>query len=464
MAAPFSVSYDSGVRIPMRDGVHLVADLYRPAAPGRYPVILQRTPYGRVMPSSFALRAAGQGYAVLIQDCRGRWDSEGSFHAFPNEQRDGFDTCEWICAQPWSTGRIGMFGASYVGLTQWQAALAGAPGLQAIVPNVTAADYHEGWTYQGGAFELSFNKSWMMTFLATDTARRLADADPAMQSKLETIWDRCDQMEADFDIMPLTGDPLLAEIAPYYDEWLAHPDHGPFWDALKIDGKYGQLDLPVMHCGGWYDIFLGGTLATFQGMRSGAKTERARSQQRLLIGPWDHMTIGNQTPVGTYDPGMRSWHGAIDFDGMHLRFYDRHLRDIENGVDTEAPVQIFVMGENRWRSEDEWPLARIGFVRFYLHSDGSANTLHGDGTLSRDEPTAAERPDHFVYDPLNPVPTAGGGLCCNEVHTNGGVQDQRVVEARPDVLCYTTPPLEERHRNHRSSHGHAVRIDHGCGY
>ena len=243
----------------------------------------------------------------------------------------GYDTCAWICEQPWSNGRIGTFGGSYVGLTQWQAALARAPGLQAMVPNVTAADYHEGWCYQGGAFELSFIKSWTLTWLATDTARRLAASDPAYQAKLETLWDRCDNMEADFDIMPLAGDPLLAELAPYYDDWLAHPDHGPFWDQYKIDGNYGRLDQAVLHAGGWYDVFLGGTIQNYMGMRAGAKTEAARKAQRLLIGPWDHMTITNQTPVGEYDPGVRSWYGTIDFDGIHLRFYDRYLRDLDNG-------------------------------------------------------------------------------------------------------------------------------------
>jgi putative CocE/NonD family hydrolase len=249
-------------------------------------------------------------------------------------------------------------------------------------------------------------------------------------------------MEADFDIMPLAGDPLLAELAPYYDEWLAHPDHGPFWDQYKVDGNYGRLDQAVLHAGGWYDVFLGGTIQNYMGMRAGAKTEAARKAQRLLIGPWDHMTIATQTPVGEYDPGVRSWYGTIDFDGIQLRFYDRYLRDMDNGLDEEPPVRIFVMGENRWRLENEWPLARTAFTDFYLHSDGSANTLNGDGVLSREEPSAGSRPDHFIYDPLNPVPNMGGGLCCNEAKTNGGQYDQRSVEARPDVLCYTSAPLE----------------------
>jgi putative CocE/NonD family hydrolase len=441
--AQYSVSLDRGVPIPMRDGTILYADIFKPAAPGKYPVILVRTAYDRKGVATFAARAAGAGYALVSQDIRGRYESEGAFHAFPHEVQDGYDTCAWICEQPWSTGRIGMFGGSYVGLTQWQAALGGAPGLQAIVPNITAADYHEGWSYHGGAFELSFNKSWALTWLATDTARRLAETDPSFQAKLETLWDRCDAMEADFDIMPLAGDPLLAELAPYYDEWLAHPDHGPFWDKLKADGKYDTLDLAALHAGGWYDVFLGGTLRNFVGMRAGAKTETARKAQRLLIGPWDHMTIVTESPVGTYDPGVRSWYATIDFDAIHLRFYDRYLRDLDNGVDDEPPVQIFVMGDNRWRLENEWPLARTEYTRYYLHSDGNANTLNGDGVLSREEPPAGSRPDHFIYDPLNPVPNIGGNLCCNEAKTNGGQFDQRDVETRRDVLCYSTGPLEK---------------------
>jgi putative CocE/NonD family hydrolase len=438
----YSVSVDRGVAIPMRDGTKLFADVYKPGAPGRYPVILTRTAYDKSTAAGFGLRAAGEGYVLVSQDIRGRWSSEGRFHAFPNEQNDGYDTCAWICEQPWSNGRIGTFGGSYVGLTQWQAALAGAPGLQAMVPNITAADYHEGWCYQGGAFELSFIKSWTLTWLTTDTARRLAESDPSYQARLETLWDRCDTMEADFDIMPLAGDPLLAELAPYYDEWLAHPDHSPFWDQFKVDGNYGKLDQAVLHSGGWYDVFLGGTLRNFIGMREGAKTDAARTAQRLLIGPWDHMSIITQTPVGEYDPGVRSWYATIDYDGIMLRFYDRYLRDLDNGVEDEPPVRIFVMGDNRWRLEHEWPLARTEYVDYFLRSEGNANMLHGDGVLSREEPGAGERADHFIYDPLNPVPNLGGGLCCNEAKTNGGQFDQRTVEVRPDVLCYTTGPLE----------------------
>ena len=247
---------------------------------------------------------------LVSQDMRGRYESEGIFPRLPERgATTGTTPAPGSARNRGRTAGSACSARSYVGLTQWQAALAGAPGLQAIVPNVTAADYHEGWSYQGGAFELSFNKSWTLTWLATDTARRLAATDPAFKAKLETLWDRCDAMEADFDIMPLAGDPLLAELAPYYDEWLAHPDHGPFWDQSRSMAITAELDLAVLHAGGWYDVFLGGTIAELLGMRAGAKPNAARKAQRLLIGPWDHMTIATQTPVGDYDPGVRSWHG-----------------------------------------------------------------------------------------------------------------------------------------------------------
>ena len=442
-----TLSIDYNVATPMRDGTVLYGDLYRPSGGTGLPVILQRSPYDKAVGAVFAMRAARAGYAVFLQDSRGRWQSEGEFHAFKHEQEDGFDTCAWICEQPWSNGRIGMFGASYVGATQWQAALAGAPGLQAIVPNVTAADYHEGWCYQGGAFELSFLKSWTLTWLASNVASRRADAAgaaPTERHKLEALYDRIDAMDADFDILPLAGDPLLAELAPFYDEWLAHPDHGPFWDRIKVAGRYGELEVASLNCGGWYDVFLGGTIENYLGMRAGAKTDAAQRNTGLFIGPWEHMTILTNAKIGEYDPGVRSWHGVADFDGLHLSWYDRHLRDMDNGVGDGAPVTIFVMGEDRWRTEAEWPLARTDYQDWFLGSGGRANTLHGDGVLSRTGPGSdGATADSYVYNPLDPVPTVGGGLCCNLQWTQAGGFDQRAVESRPDVLCYTSEPLPE---------------------
>lgn len=444
MPRSYSVTLDRDVPISLPDGTILYADVYRPAGTGRFPVLLQRTPYNKEGPAPFALRAAGAGYVVIVQDCRGRWKSEGEFHAFVNEARDGYDTCAWIVDQPWSNGRIGMWGGSYIGATQWQAARAQAPGLQAMVPNVTAADYHEGWCYQGGAFELQFLLSWTLTYLGTDTmARRLA-ADPAYADRQQELFNRIDGMDGQFDRMPLTGDSLLGDIAPYYDEWLSHPTNGAFWDNMRVDTQYGKFDIATLHAGAWHDIFLGGTLTNYTGMRAGAKSERARNAQHLLVGPWEHMTLITTAPVGQYDPGIRSSYGLIDFDGIHLRWYDRHLRDLDNGLDAEDPVTIFVMGENRWRKEREWPLTRAVYTDYFFASGGRANTLNGDGRLVMDIPTSrGGTPDAYVYNPLDPAPTVGGGLCCNLVWSRAGSYDQRSVEARSDVLCYTSEPLDQ---------------------
>ncbi|CAN5736938.1 CocE/NonD family hydrolase [soil metagenome] len=446
MPRPYSVRFERNVPVPMRDGITLFSDVYRPSEPGRYPVILQRTPYDKGgsigSPAGFALRAAGEGYAVVIQDTRGRWTSEGPFNAFPHERQDGYDTCAWLQDQPWSNGRIGMFGASYVGLTQWQAAIAGAPGLQAIVPTVTAADYHEGWTYQGGAFELNFNLSWTLTFLATNTAARRLAEDPSFAPHFDELLDRIDRMDQDFDRMPLAGDPLISVLAPFYEDWLGNPTHCDFWDALRVDTNHGDLDVAALNVGGWYDIFLGATIQNFQGMQLSARSDQTRKASRLLIGPWEHMTSITISPVGEYDPGVRSWHTHIDIDGIHLRWYDRWLRDHGNGIDDEPPVTIFVMGANSWRQEETWPLPQTQFEDYFLSSGGSANTLNGDGVLLRDA-SGTDRPDHFHYDPLNPVPTKGGALCCNTYWAAAGSYDQREIEARPDVLCYTSPSVDE---------------------
>jgi putative CocE/NonD family hydrolase len=427
----------------MRDGTVLYADVYRPASAEPAPVLLTRTPYDKsqVVAGNDVLRAARQGYAVVAQDARGRWASEGDFYAFVNEAVDGYDTVEWCAAQPWSTGKIGTFGGSYVGLTQWQAALTRPPHLAAIVPVITASNYHEGWVYQGGAFELGFNLSWTLNTLATNTLKRRRETNP----KFAEVWDAntaaADAMACRFRDLPLKDfAPLkLDDAAQYYFDWLDHPDYDEYWRRLDVSARHDQIVVPAMNVGGWYDIFLGGTIANYVGMRAKGATDEARNGQRLLIGPWAHAPFAN--PVGEADFGRNSTRVEIDLDGIYLRYYDRWLKGIRNGVDDDPPVRIFVMGENVWRSENEWPLARARRVAYFLHSEGKANSLAGDGALSTEAPSV-EEPDHYLYDPRDPVPTRGGPLCCHIAVLPVGAYDQREVEERPDVLVYTTPPLD----------------------
>ncbi len=441
-----AITVECNVPVPMRDGTILYADVYRPAAGGPVPVLLTRTPYDKSLVGALGntldpLRAARAGYAVVVQDTRGRWASEGEFYAFRHEAADGYDTVEWCAAQPWSTGKVGMFGRSYVGLTQWQAALARPPHLTAIVPTITAADYHEGWTYQGGAFELGFNLSWTLNTLATNTLWRRRETIP----NFEEVWAEntaaVDCLSCRFRDLPLVDfAPLkVADCAPYYFDWLAHPDYDDYWRQLDVSAHHDQIAVPALNVGGWYDIFLGGTIANYLGVREKGATPAARSGQKLLIGPWAHQAPF-VNPVGDADFGRMSAQATIDLDAIHLRFYDYWLKGERNGLDDEPPVRIFVMGENVWRDENEWPLARAQNLPYYLHSGGHANSLRGDGVLSVDTPTS-EPPDYYLYDPRDPVPTRGGPLCCYPAALPIGAFDQRDVEERADVLVYNTAPL-----------------------
>src|SRR5919202_28516 len=361
MPTSHTLTVDRNVAAPMRDGTILYADVYRPAGPGPYPTLLQRTPYDKANPKlgvSFILRAASAGYAVVVQDVRGRFASEGEFRTFVHERQDGHDTLEWL------------------------AALSGHPALKAIVPNVTASNYHDGWAYQGGAFQLGFNLSWTLATLATNAVERAKTADPNVETTWDRLLDAIDDMTNEFQRAPLTGHEILAQYSPFYDDWIAHPTYDDFWAGLDVSRGYERLDVAALNLGGWYDIFLKGTLHNFAGMRERGPAA-VRDRQRLLIGPWNHGGMMTGNPIGAHDFGIRSTGAIIDADGIQLRWFDRWLRGEDNGVDGEAPARIFGMGSNRWRDEQEWPLARTNWQEWYLRSEGRANSLRGDGALSR---------------------------------------------------------------------------------
>jgi uncharacterized protein len=364
---------------------------------------------------------------VIAQDVRGRFASEGNWYPFKNESQDGYDTVEWASALPYADGRVGMFGGSYVGATQLLAAMSKPPHLAGICPDVTASNYHDGWTYQGGAFEQWFNESWT-TGLAMNTMRRRVEASG--------------DAEAGTAVLPLLSYPVLGTLsaeglAPYFTDWLEHPNYDDFWKPLSIEDHYAQIQVPVFSTGAWYDIFLGGTLRNFVGLKSEAGSEAARRGQRLMIYVGGHAGGSNQRKVGAVDFGDTL---PIDLDEAILRWYDWILKGQSGGADREKPVKIFVMGKNEWREEDDWPLARAKSTRYYLHSAGTAVGLTGGGLLITAAP-AGEKPDQYTYDPNDPVPTIGGPLCCGSLPTGIGPEDQRSDEARSDVLVYTTPTL-----------------------
>jgi putative CocE/NonD family hydrolase len=448
MAGPYAVRFESSIPMLARDGTTLYADVFRPDAPGPFPGLLQRTPYDKSSPTSRtgtldAIRAAMNGYGVVIQDVRGRYTSEGDFYTFVNEGNDGYDAVEWVAGRPWCSGKVGMYGVSYVGATQWLAAKSRSPSLAAIAPGLTASDYHEGWTWQGGAFELGFNLSWAIGALTSANwsaiSKRLMMNDGP--DRLEKLIIAKDDLTKGYLYLPMQDMPhLKGDLAPYYYDWLDHPEYDDYWERICIEDSHSEIGVPAFNIGGWYDIFIGGTIRNFARMRELGATEQARKGQRLVIGPWVH---GGSPPSvsGEYNFGTRASSLATDLQGLMLRYYDYWLKGEDNGLMDEKPVRIFVMGENRWRMEDEWPLSRAQQVKYYLRSNGRANTLNGDGWLSPETP-GNEPPDVYVYNPLNPVPTSGGGLCCDPGFMTAGAFDQRPVEARHDVLVYSTPPLE----------------------
>ena len=447
MAAPYSVRFDPNIPLMLRDGTITYVDVYRPDAAGRFPGLLQRTPYNKsnAIPRTGtldAVRAAMSGYAVVIQDIRGRYSSDGEFYPFFNEMDDGYDSVEWVASQPWCTGKVGMYGSSYAGATQWLAAKAKPPSLACIVAGVTASEYHEGWTWAGGAFNLGFNLSWAVNHLTSANWDNLANRLFLPPRQLDLLVEAGDNLTAGYEYLPMRENPdLEGGLAPYYYDWLDHPEYDDYWRAISIEESHSEIAVPAFGFSGWYDIFLAGTVSNFGRMRELGATEEARSGQRLVIGPWVHS--GSPPSVsGEVDFGIRASAEAQDLQGQMLRYCDYWLKGEDAGVSGEDPVRVFVMGENVWRSEEAWPLSRAREVDFNLHSRGRANTSSGDGWLGQDPP-GEEPTDVFVYNPIDPVPTRGGALCCSPGFLPPGAFDQRPIESRPDVVVYTSPPLEQ---------------------
>jgi putative CocE/NonD family hydrolase len=429
-AQSYAVKMERGVSAAMRDGVVLRADVYRPDADGKFPVLLQRTPYNKDGGFEFGLRAAAQGYVVVIQDVRGRYTSEGNWEPFRHESNDGYDTVEWAAALPYSNGKVGMFGGSYVGATQMLAAIAHPPHLVAIFPFVTASNYHENWTYQGGAFEQWFNESWTSGLAQNTLDRNVSRYTDARQGIQSLPLSEYQLFSSPYRAL----DASLENLAPYFLDWLAHPAYDDYWKRWAIEEDYSRIKVPVYNAGAWYDIFLGGTLRNYLGLKSQAGTPEARQGQRLMIGVGGH--AGPGPVVGDVDFGPNS---TVDLDAVMLRWYDYRLKGEANGTENEKPVRIFVMGVNQWRDEDAWPPSGVRQTRWFLHSSGHGNGLAGDGSLLPNQP-AGDMPDKFVFDPANPVPTLGGNLCCDS-RLKPGARDQRPNEAREDVLVYSSQPF-----------------------
>ena len=440
---------DKNVAMPMRDGVVLRGNVYRPETEEPVPAILIRTPYGKegTLIQAFsieAVRAAEAGYAVIQQDTRGRFASEGEFYPFRNEVEDGYDSVEWVAAQSWCTGAVGMSGLSYMGAVQWWAAIARPPHLKAIIPiTIGSQSGMDQLAYQGGAFKAGYLIWWAALFVVPETLRRMIAAGEADRSDVVRVLAATDNVEAQVRHLPMADLPLFRDkdVAPYYFDWMRREVPGP--TAATIRDQYTKVQVPAWNVSGWYDYFLDGTLENFTRMQQEGGGADARAGQRLLIGPWDHV-LGSAG--AGFDFGSQASKAGIDFDGLQLRYFDHHLKGEQNGVDTDAPIRLFVMGENVWRDEHEWPLARTQYQKWFLHSSGGA--VGESGQISPEVPTQPEPADAYVYDPRHPAPTIGGavGLPGLMIGANVGYQDQRPLEARSDVLVYTsaafTQPME----------------------
>ena len=398
--------------VPMRDEVRLATDVYLPPGSGPFPTLLVRDIYGNGSAPGrqrYARWATENGYAFVFQNARGRYDSEGQWYPYFQEINDGYDTLSWIEGQAWSNGKVGMFGTSYLASVQWLAALGQHPALKAIAPAMSPGNYYRDVAYPGGAFSLLSRASWGIGLVGSRTN---------MSFPIDWI--------SAIDHLPLrTLDRSLGFDVPHFRDWLAHPTYDEYWKPLNLEARAPEMAVPALNIGGWYDVFLRSTLGSYSTMRREAATAEARAGQRLVIGPWPH-GWNVRTVTGEEEFGPEA---LIDAEALQLEFFDHWLKD--GPAPTGAPVKLFVMGENRWRDEEAWPLERTAFTPFYLH---------GDGRLAPERPEAAEGSLSYRYDPRDPVPTLGGNIMRAELR---GAFDQRALDERSDILRFETEAFTE---------------------
>ena len=449
----YSLTLD--VPIPMRDGARLATDLYLPAATGVYPVLLERTPYGKHQSVMVNIGApqylARNGFIVAIQDARGRYASEGSWYPFRDEAwgecRDGYDTVEWLAGQPWCNGKVGVFGGSFAGFNQVLLAGNMPPHLAAAFPRQAPSSLHREWVYRGGALELAFI---VLMFGGRQSAEPLRHR--LTQLDQQSLGDPASLLNG----FPVGSHPLLSNPFDWLDDYLHRQEDEGYWKQWDVEPYYASFAVPTCHMTSWFDIFLSGTLRNFVGMRAQAKSEEIRKQHRLIIGPWLHGPSTDQAPQGRIAGEIDFGEAAFwNFKAAMLRWFDCWLKGIPNAVSEERAVHYFVMGLNRWRTADDWPPPGIQYRKLYLtgRPSNSSKSLY-DGSLVSKPAEESIESVKYLHDPGDPVPSVGGNTLYflakkewgqapswDDLNAQAGSRDQRVIEDQ--CLTFSSQPLEE---------------------
>jgi len=424
-AGPHTV-LEKNVAVPMRDGVILRADVLRPAGDGKFPVLVYRTPYGKDAAQREYTRfehAVSRGYAVVVQDVRGRYHSDGDFRPYENEGRDGYDTIEWAAAQPWSNGTVGTFGLSYPGAVQWLAAVQSPPHLKAMVPAMTFST-PQNFFYAGGTWDMSWIE-WIWNNIAWDTRVRKSLPGPRTYKEARSAWK--DQEQAMLNTLPLLDLKPLQQVAPYYFDWLRHPAEDNWWNWCELRDKYSRTSAAILNLSAWYDDNYGpeGATTNYAGLLQARASEKDK-HTHLLLGPWVHGgTAKNHS--GEREFGSTA---AIDYDDVILRWMDHYLKGVDNGVDREKPVRYFVMGRNEWREADQWPPVTKKTPMFLAPPTGGARS----GRLQAASFENKDSSSQFTSDPSNPV---------TNPYDSSGAHDYAKLSDRADVLTFDSAVLQE---------------------
>ena len=438
--AEYKTRHQKNIEITMGDGTILRHNMTRPDIDGKFPVLLERTPYNKEGGSENGVGSpeffAARGYVVIIQDVRGRFASDGDFYPFKDDgngsNKDGYDTVEWLANQDWSTGKIGTIGGSYSGATQYRNAISNPPNVKAMFVRESSADYSEEWVYRGGAFELGFNLGWAHRVTLSNLNHLVTDEKHEETEKM--LIDIENNLDDWHNKTPLFPTQYFNGLSDWYNDWLENPPPSDYWKEFDMSDHFGNIDIPIYHLGGWFDVFLNGTLKFYQGVSKNGKSDKTKQNQRLIVGPWVHgPTNINNRFAGEFDFGPDA---ALDFNELRLPWFDFWLKGKNNGIDKTKKINFFVMGKNKWKQADEWPLKNTTYTKYYFNKklNGEIKSLYS-GTLS-DKKEIENSQLSFTNNLNNPVPSLGG----NTLSIPNGVFEHSSVDKQ--CITFSTDPLE----------------------